>query len=110
MTKKQPITPRPLLELLELAERRERWNRDVGESLRRARIDAGLSQGELAKALKASQAYVSQIEHGKGMSAEQLRLFHNTLEAAAGTSEAAERTGEDEHAKRTRKRKSQPSG
>lgn len=110
MTKKQPITPRPLLELLELAERRERWNREVGESLRRARIDAGLSQGELAKALKASQAYVSQIEHGKGMSAEQLRLFHNTLEAAAGASEEAERRGEDEHAQRTRKRKPQPGG
>ena len=109
MSKKQPITPRPLLELLELAERRERWNQEVGESLRRARIDAGLSQGELAKALKASQAYVSQIEHGKGMSAEQLRLFHNTLEAA-GTSEEVERRGEDEHAQRTRKRKQQPSG
>jgi transcriptional regulator with XRE-family HTH domain len=110
MSKKQPITPRPLLELLELAERRERWNREVGESLRRARVDAGLSQGELARALNASQAYVSQIEHGKGMSADQLRFFHDTLEAAAGASEEPDRRGEDEHAKRTRKRKPRPGG
>jgi transcriptional regulator with XRE-family HTH domain len=97
MEKKSVIRPRPLLELLELAERRERWNREVGESLRRARVDAGLSQGELARALKASQAYVSQVEHGKGMSAEQLRLFADALERSAGKGE--------EDARSTRKRK-----
>jgi transcriptional regulator with XRE-family HTH domain len=96
--KEQPIRPRPLLDLLELAEQRERWNKEVGESLRRARIDAGLSQGELGRALKASQAYISQIEHGKGMSAEQLRLFTNALEEAARALEAAEQRGDEEHA------------
>ncbi len=77
------MKPQPLLELLELAEQRERWNHKVGESLRRARLDAGLSQEELAGALDASQAYVSQVEHGKGVSSEQLRLFAETLEQAA---------------------------
>jgi transcriptional regulator with XRE-family HTH domain len=91
MERKKSIgPPRPLLELLELAEQRERWNREVGESLRRARLDAGLSQSELASALDASQAYVSQVEHGKGMSAEQLRLFAETLEQATeGVTEGA---------------------
>jgi transcriptional regulator with XRE-family HTH domain len=97
MGKRQSIRPRPLLELLELAEQRERWNQEVGERLRQARVEAGLSQGELARALQASQAYVSQIEHGKGMSADQLRLFAEALEAAA--------KGEDENARRKRERK-----
>ena len=83
MTRKEPIKPRPLLDLLELAEQRERWNHKVGESLRRARLDAGLSQEKLARALDASQAYVSQVEHGKGVSSEQLRLFAEALEQAA---------------------------
>ena len=82
MRKKPTIRPRPLLELLELAEQRERWNREVGETLRRARVDAGLSQGQLAEAMKASQAYVSQVEHGKGVSTDQLRLFAEALEVA----------------------------
>jgi transcriptional regulator with XRE-family HTH domain len=98
MEEKPRIRPRPLLELLELAEQRERWNREVGERLRRARVDAGLSQGELARALKASQAYVSQVEHGKGMSAEQLRLFADALERSASK-------GEDEDERSTRERK-----
>ena len=97
MAKRKLIRPRPLLELLELAEQRERWNQEVGERLRRARLEAGLSQGELARALKASQAYVSQVEHGKGMSAEQLRVFAGALEETA--------RGEDENAHRKRKRK-----
>ena len=97
MTRKGPIRPRPLLELLELAEQRERWNQQVGESLRRARLDAGLSQDELAKALDASQAYVSQVEHGKGVSPEQLRLFAEALEQAA--------KGAFKHARRKRERK-----
>lgn len=97
MAKRKSIRPRPLLELLELAEQRERWNQEVGERLRRARLEAGLSQGELARALKASQAYVSQVEHGKGMSAEQLRVFAGALEETA--------KGEDENAHRKRKRK-----
>jgi len=97
MTRKGPIKPRPLLELLELAEQRERWNQQVGESLRRARLGAGLSQDELARALDASQAYVSQVEHGKGVSAEQLRLFAGALEEAA--------RGEFKNARRKRERK-----
>ena len=97
MGKRKSIKPRPLLELLELAEQRERWNQEVGERLRRARLEAGLSQGELARALKASQAYVSQVEHGKGMSAEQLRVFAGALEETA--------KGEDENAHSKRKRK-----
>jgi transcriptional regulator with XRE-family HTH domain len=97
MRKRNPIRPRPLLELLELAEQRERWNRNVGESLRRARLDLGLSQDELARRLDASQAYVSQVEHGKGLSVEQLRLFAETLEEAA--------EGEEEDARRKRQRK-----
>jgi transcriptional regulator with XRE-family HTH domain len=97
MAKRKSIRPRPLLELLELAEQRERWNQEVGERLRRARLEAGLSQGELARALKASQAYVSQVEHGKGMSAEQLRVFAGALEETA--------KGEDENAHRKRDRK-----
>jgi ribosome-binding protein aMBF1 (putative translation factor) len=96
MAKRRSIRPRPLLELLELAEQRERWNQEVSESLRRARVEAGLSQGELARAMKASQAYVSQVEHGKGVSAEQLRLFADALQEAA--------KGEDEDAHRKRKR------
>lgn len=82
MGKKRPTRPRPLLELLELAEQRERWNREVGETLRRARVDAGLSQAQLARAIEASQAYVSQVEHGKGVSPDQLRLFAEALEVA----------------------------
>ena len=58
--------------------------------MRRARLDAGLSQGQLADALDASQAYVSQVEHGKGVSTDQLRLFAEALE------EAAEGEDEDE--------------
>ena len=97
MAKRKSIRPRPLLELLELAEQREQWNQEVGEKLRRARVEAGLSQSELARALKASQAYVSQVEHGKGMSAEQLRVFAGALEEAA--------KGEDENERRKRERK-----
>lgn len=97
MRRRNPIRPRPLLELLELAEQRERWNRNVGESLRRARIDLGLSQDDVARRLDASQAYVSQVEHGKGLSVEQLRLFAETLEEAA--------KGEEEDAGRKRQRK-----
>lgn len=100
MQRKRPITRRPLLELLELAEQRERWNEQVGESLRRARLEAGLSQDRLARELDASQAYVSQVEHGKGMSADQLRLFTSALaEAAKGETGDARR-------KRERKRRS----
>jgi transcriptional regulator with XRE-family HTH domain len=69
----------------------------VGESLRRARLDLGLSQDELARRLDASQAYVSQVEHGKGLSVEQLRLFAETLEEAA--------KGEEEDARTKRQRK-----
>ena len=99
MGKKQPITPRPLLELLQLAEQRERWNQEVGETLRRARMDAGLSQGQLADALEASQAYVSQVEHGKGVSTDQLRLFAVALE------EAVEGEDDDEQSRRKRKQR-----
>jgi transcriptional regulator with XRE-family HTH domain len=98
MGKRRPIRPRPLLELLELAEQRERWNQQVGESLRRARLEAGLSQDDLARRLDASQAYVSQVEHGKGLSVEQLRLFAGALE------EAAKGEKGDEDTKRKRKR------
>lgn len=97
MKQRQSIRPRPLLELLELAEQRERWNRNVGESLRRARLELGLSQAELARQLDASQAYVSQVEHGKGLSVEQLRLFAETLKKA-------ERGEEHAGKKRQRKR------
>ena len=95
--RKNAIQQRPLLELLELAEQRERWNRNVGESLRRARLGLGLSQGELAARLDASQAYVSQVEHGKGLSVEQLRSFAGALEEAA--------KGDEEDAGRKRQRK-----
>jgi transcriptional regulator with XRE-family HTH domain len=97
MDKRKRITQRPLLELLELAEQRERWNQKVGESLREARLEAGLSQEGLAKRLDASQAYVSQVEHGKGLSVEQLRLFADALEEEA--------KGEREDAGRKRERK-----
>jgi transcriptional regulator with XRE-family HTH domain len=97
MSKTDPLRPRPLLELLELAEQRERWNQEVGETLRRARVDAGLSQGQLAEAIEASQAYVSQVEHGKGVSTDQLRLFAEALEEAV--------EGEDEHERSKRERK-----
>ena len=97
MSKRRPVQPRPLLELLELAEQRERWNKEVGETLRRARTQAGLSQGQLAEALEASQAYVSQVEHGKGVSPDQLRLFAVALE------EAAEGEHDDEQSKSKRK-------
>jgi transcriptional regulator with XRE-family HTH domain len=97
MRKRQPITPRPLLDLLELAEQREAWNRRVGESLRAARLQAGLSQGELASRLDASQAYVSQVEHGKGLSVEQLRLFAEALEETTKGEQSASK-------KRQRKR------
>jgi transcriptional regulator with XRE-family HTH domain len=83
MARRRRIPQRPLLELLELAEQRERWNQKVGDSLREARLEAGLSQERLAKRLDASQAYVSQVEHGKGLSVEQLRLFTEALEEEA---------------------------
>jgi transcriptional regulator with XRE-family HTH domain len=98
MGKRKRITQRPLLELLELAEQRERWNQKVGESLRQARLEAGLSQEGLAQRLDASQAYVSQVEHGKGLSVEQLRLFADALE------EEAKGDKEDEGRKQERKR------
>jgi transcriptional regulator with XRE-family HTH domain len=97
MDKRQRIPPRPLLELLELAEQRERWNQKVGDCLRQARREAGLSQEGLAKRLDASQAYVSQVEHGKGLSVEQLRLFTDALEEEA--------KGEKEDAGKRRERK-----
>ena len=62
-----------------------------------ARLDLGLSQGELAARLDASQAYVSQVEHGKGLSVEQLRSFAGALEEAA--------KGDEEDAGRKRQRK-----
>ena len=100
MGEKEPIRPRPLLELLELAEQRERWNREVGVALRRARMDVGLSQSELAEAIEASQAYVSQVEHGKGVSTDQLRLFAEALE------EAVEGDGDEQaRGKRIRRRR-----
>ena len=99
MGKKQPIKPRPLLELLELAEQRERWKREVGATLRRARTDLGLSQGQLADAIDASQAYVSQVEHGKGVSTDQLRLFAEALEEAA---EGADNNEQGERIQRKR--------
>ena len=97
MGKKQPIRPRPLLELLELAEQRERWNQEVGATIRRARMDLGLSQGDLAERIDASQAYVSQVEHGKGVSTDQLRFFAEALE------EAVEGADEDEQLEQKRK-------
>ena len=97
MSKRRRIQPRPLRELLELAEERERWNQKVGESLREARLEAGLSQERLAKRLDASQAYVSQVDHGKGLSVEQLRLFTDALEAEA--------KGDKQDADRKRERK-----
>src|SRR5262245_19538850 len=97
MEGRSKVKTRPLLELLELAEQREQWNREAGKRLRRARIDAGLSQGELGKAIEASQADVSQVEHGKGLSAEQQRLFAGALEEAA--------KGEEQHEPRKRQRK-----
>jgi transcriptional regulator with XRE-family HTH domain len=100
MGKRRGTRQRPLLELLELAEQRERWNEKVGASLREARIEAGLSQEGLAKRLDASQAYVSQVEHGKGLSVEQLRLFSEALE------EEAKGDKEDAGRKRQRKRTS----
>ena len=100
MGKKQPIKPRPLLELLELAEQRERWKREVGATLRRARTDLGLSQGQLADAIDASQAYVSQVEHGKGVSTDQLRLFADALAEAA---EGADDNEQGERVQRKRK-------
>jgi transcriptional regulator with XRE-family HTH domain len=99
MGKKKPTRPRPLLELLELAEQRERWNQEVGQTLRRARMDLGLSQGQLADALDASQAYVSQVEHGKGVSTDQLRLFAEALEDAVEGEDESEQPRE----KRTRR-------
>ncbi len=100
MGEKEPIRPRPLLELLELAEQRERWNREVGVALRRARMDVGLSQSELAESIEASQAYVSQVEHGKGVSTDQLRLFAEALE------EAVEGDGDEQaRGKRIRRRR-----
>jgi transcriptional regulator with XRE-family HTH domain len=98
MGRRKRIPPQPLLELLELAEQRERWNQKVGESLRQARLEAGLSQERLAKRLDASQAYVSQVEHGKGLSVEQLRLFSDALE------EEGKGDREDAAKKRERKR------
>jgi transcriptional regulator with XRE-family HTH domain len=103
MGKKRPITPRPLLELLGLAEQRERWNQEVGETLRRARMDAGLSQEQLADAIEVSQAYISQVEHGKGVSTGQLRLFAGALEEAAEGESNDERT-ERERTQRKRRR------
>jgi transcriptional regulator with XRE-family HTH domain len=102
MSKKQPIRPRPLIELLELAEQRERWSQEVGETLRRARVDAGLSQGQLAEAIEASQAYVSQVEHGKGVSTDQLRLFAVALEEAV-EGEHQDEQGRGKRNKRRRK-------
>ena len=54
-------------------------------------------RSELAARLDASQAYVSQVEHGKGLSVEQLRLFAEALEEAA--------KGDEEDAGRKRQRK-----
>jgi transcriptional regulator with XRE-family HTH domain len=62
------------------------------------RLEAGLSQERLAKRLDASQAYVSQVEHGKGLSVEQLRLFSDALE------EEGKGDREDAAKKRERKR------
>ena len=97
MAKRKGIPQRPLLELLELAKQRERWNQKVGESLREARLEAGLSQEGLAKRLDATQAYVSQVEHGKGISVEQLRLFTDALDEEA--------KGDTKDARKERKRK-----
>lgn len=97
MARRKRVKPRPLLELLELAEQRERWNQEVGKRLREARVEAGLSQDELGRAIDASQAYVSRVEHGKGLSSEQLRLFAGALDAAT--------EGEDTGARRKRERK-----
>jgi transcriptional regulator with XRE-family HTH domain len=92
MSERRAITPRPLLELLELAQQRERWNKQVGDSVRQARLQAGLSQEELASRLDASQAYVSQVEHGKGLSVGQLRVFAEALaEAEKGDKQDADR-------------------
>jgi predicted transcriptional regulator len=100
MGEKEPIRPRPLLELLELAEQRERWNREVGVALRRARTEVGVSQSELAEAIEASQAYVSQVEHGKGVSTDQLRLFAEALKEAVEGDEDEQARG-----KRIRRRR-----
>ena len=62
-----------------MAEQRERWNRDVGEKLRQARQEAGLTQDDLARRLGVTQVYVSNVERGKGVSADQLRLFTDTI-------------------------------
>ena len=74
------IKPRPLSELLALAEQRERWNREVGETLRQARQQAGLTQEDLARLLGVSQVYISNVERGKGVSAIQLRVFTDTID------------------------------
>jgi transcriptional regulator with XRE-family HTH domain len=70
----------PLLELLELAEQRERWNEQVGAKLRQARESAGVSQRHLADRLGVTQVYVSNVERGKGVSTDQLRLFTDAIQ------------------------------
>jgi hypothetical protein len=54
----------------------------------------------IAKRIDASQAYVSQVEHGKGLSVEQLRLFTDALEEEAKGDE--EDAGKKRERKRTR--------
>jgi transcriptional regulator with XRE-family HTH domain len=97
------IKPRPLTELLALAEQREQWNRQVGEKLRQAREQAGLTQEGLARKLGVSQVYVSNVERGKGVSADQLRLFTDTIETETSEGERDVRKQRKDKAQRRTK-------
>lgn len=55
--------------------------KDMGKRIRRARIDSGLTQEELAQAIQRRQASVSDIENGKmEMTVVTLAMMANTLE------------------------------
>lgn len=79
------MEPRPLLELLEIAQQRERWKADVAKNVRTARRQAGLSQEGLAAALSVPQSYISKVENGGGISSKTLRSLIELLGQTGGT-------------------------
>ena len=77
---------------------------EAGRKLREAREQVGLSQRDLAARLKVSQVYVSNVERGTGVSAEQLRLFGSAIDAEAAKGGTDDDEGERKQRKRTPRR------
>ena len=84
----------PLRDLLEAQKEVERLKKQVGPVLRRARLNNGMTQAQLANSAGVAQAYISMVESGdKTPSSDSLERFIEVLE---GSSSGQDKGSEDQ--------------